>query len=413
MVVLGQVEEDVLVAVVAQLEDILPGAAGEQHVAEAQRLVGETGGQGGALAADGQHLAAEARMKADLAHRLADQVGLGREHHLAHAHRLEEFALQGRVHLQLHSLELEPLGEPVDGLVLGDHHQDVVGQEDGFRPGRDKGAAAVGHGVQGDQVDAVAGAELHARHRTVDQARARGDAEHPDPLADVVALEDLPDGALPPPTDRALAAGEQVAAGHHHETDGQHQHGETERGEAEEAQGLLAMAAQGVVDDDVRGGGHQRHHAADERGRGQGDEQAAVVEARFLRHCQGDGDEDGGRGGTAHERADQGRAGHEQDEQPNLARAAAVDDGLAHALGQAGVDNGLADHKHGGDDHHHRAGQAGEGIAGFKHAGEHEGEHDQHRDQVAADPVGDEQHRRTRQGEDGNEHIRIVHKRLS
>ena len=102
-----------------------------------------------------------------------------------------------------------------------------------------------------------------------------------------------------------------------------------------------------------------------------------------------------------------------QDEQADLARAAAVDDGLAHALGQAGVDNGLADHEHGGDDHHHRAGQAGEGVAGFEHAGEHEGEHDQHRDQVAADPVGDEQHRRTRQGEDGNEHIRIVHKRLS
>ena len=119
--------------------------------------------------------------------------------------------------------------------MLGDHHQDVVGQEDRLRPGRNKGAAAVGHGVQGDQVDVVAGAELHARHRAVDQVRARLDAKHPDPLADVVALEDLADGALPPSTDRALTAGEQVAAGEDDEGDGQRQHQDAERGEAEEA----------------------------------------------------------------------------------------------------------------------------------------------------------------------------------
>ena len=201
----------------------------------------------------------------------------------------------------------------------------------------------------------------------------------------------------------------QQPAREQHVEDAEDEQRQAERREAEEAESLRPLADQFGVDDEVRRGGDEGQHAADEGGKAQRHHQPAWRHAAVLRDAQYDRDEDSDHRRRAHQRAEAAHRRHQQDEQTVLAGACLGVEPVAEAARDAGAHQALPDHEQGGDQDDRRIAEPRQRLVHGDDAGErHRHEHEQ-RHGVHARPVDHEHGDRCREHEQDEGKFEVHH----
>ena len=221
-----------------------------------------------------------------LEHRLADQPGFGRQDDLRRADLLRtvDEVVSGLAERQ--RLELQGMPQLVDALV-GDVHigeQDIVRLQ--FRPrgwtehpGRKPRSA-----LDGEKVHAR-GTERQFVEALSDQRRAGADADALFAIGKAVLLDPPLKARAAVRRSRQARPGGQQAAREKHIDDAEREQRQSERGKAEKAESLRALADQFGVHDQIGRRRHQRQHSADQRGETQGHHEPARRRAAILARC--------------------------------------------------------------------------------------------------------------------------------
>ncbi|MCY1414258.1 hypothetical protein D9M71_297050 [compost metagenome] len=271
----GQAQYQEVPGLALQLAHGFPRADHQQGVAKAQLFFHQLLFDSGLIAAQADHVKAIAGAKRQFEDALADQLRAGWQRDLSHSQILGLIDEVGGLEVQ--RLQLHGLAQAAQVVMLGEQveQQHVALMQHGAGVGGDYPRGELVLALDADHVGAVAGAQLQLAQGVADQWRLGADAQAPLAAVELVVQHQVQQGAAAFHAAILAYLAVEPVPGQQHVADTQHQHHQAERGKAEEAEALLAMAHQLAVHHHVGWRGHQAEHAADQAGEGQRHHQAA------------------------------------------------------------------------------------------------------------------------------------------
>ena len=344
--------------IVTEQTDPLPAASDQQYIAGRQLFLGQIARQGPTPAADAQHAQVVAAAERGLTQGLADQFRVRRQQYLNHAQILDQILALVVLDRQVG----QAFGRRDGRYRVGRTGQieDVAGMQFGSSQRRGHLVAEWALALDSDQGDAIAAAQAGLRHGLARQGRIRFNAQPVRLPKQVIAAAQFLQGLPAAHAARAWRTDRQQAGTDApHVGDAQPQRQQADRRDAEEAEGLQAGGAQGIVHHQIGRRGDQGQQAAEQGGKGQRHHQPPGSDAGAVGDAQHHRNEDCHHAGRAHERAQSGYGYHQQHQQPGFAGAGHPGQPVADLIGDASAYQALADHEQPGDQHHHGVTKAG------------------------------------------------------